>query len=62
MQSIKQCRKLTAVVMPFDRLGVGWLNWEGYHEGRRCSWDTYPESYITEYTSIRIEELAAVVS
>ena len=27
--------------------------WEGYHESRRCSRDTYPESYITQYTSIR---------
>ena len=25
----------------------------GYHESRRCSKDTYPESYITKYTSIR---------
>jgi len=23
--------------------------WEGYHESRSCSRDTYPESYITEY-------------
>jgi len=22
--------------------------WEGYHESRRCSRDTYPESYITK--------------
>ena len=28
---------------------------EGYHESRRCSRDTYPESYITKYTSIRRE-------
>jgi len=35
----------------FDRLGVVW---EGYHESRRCSRDTYPESYTTKYTSIRI--------
>ena len=27
--------------------------WEGYHERRRCSRDTYPESCITKYTSIR---------
>ena len=27
--------------------------WEGYRESRRCSRDTYPESYITKYTSIR---------
>jgi len=25
----------------------------GYHESRRCSRDTYPESCITKYTSIR---------
>ena len=27
-----------------DRLRVGWLSgvWEGYHESRRCSRDTYP--------------------
>jgi len=27
--------------------------WEGYHESRGCSRDTYPESHITKYTSIR---------
>ena len=27
--------------------------WEGHHESRRCSRDTYPDSYITKYTSIR---------
>ena len=39
-----------------DKLRVGWLtkvSWEGYHESRRCSRETYPESYITNYTSIR---------
>jgi len=24
--------------------------WEGHHEGRRCSRDTYSKSYITKYT------------
>jgi len=33
-----------------DGLGVGW---EGCRESRRCSRDTYSESYITKYTSIR---------
>ena len=27
--------------------------WEGYRESRWCSRDTFPESYITKYTSIR---------
>ena len=27
--------------------------WEGHHEGRRCWRDTYSESYITKYTSMR---------
>ena len=34
-----------------DRLRVAWLNgppWEGFCESRRCSKDTYPDSYITE--------------
>ena len=26
--------------------------WEGFRESRRCSRDTYPEWYITEYTSV----------
>ena len=26
--------------------------WEGYRESRRCSRDTYPESYITKYTLV----------
>ena len=35
------------------RLRVGWLNgfsfiWEGCRESRRCSRDTFPESYITK--------------
>ena len=34
-----------------DRLSVGWL-WEGYRESRRSSRDTYPESYISEYTLV----------
>ena len=41
----------------FDRIRVGWLTgisfWEGCRESRRCSRDTYPESHITKYTSIR---------
>ena len=28
--------------------------WEGCRESRKCSRDTYPESYITNYTSINI--------
>jgi len=32
------------------------LLWEGYHENRRCSRDTCPESYINKYTSIRREK------
>ena len=28
-------------------------DWEGCRESRRCSRDTYSESYITKYTSIR---------
>ena len=28
---------------------VGSTVWEGYRESRRCSRDTYPESYITKY-------------
>jgi len=33
---------------------------EGYRESRRCSRDTYPESNITKYTSIRREPQSAV--
>jgi len=36
------------LIKPSDRLRVGWLN-----KFSRCSRDTYPESYITKYTSIR---------
>jgi len=35
-----------------DHTLVGPL-WEGYHESKTCSRDTYPESYVTKYTSIR---------
>ena len=30
--------------------------WEGCRESRRCSRDTYPESYITEYTLVYEEK------
>ena len=42
-----------------DRLRVG----EGCRESRRCSRDTYPESYFTKYTSIQRQylEVARVV-
>ena len=33
--------------------------WEGCRESRRCSRDTYPESYITKYTSIRREQTSS---
>ena len=46
-------------LQPGDRLRVGW---EGYRESRRCSRDTYPESYITKYTSIRRQTLPGLVS
>ena len=39
-------------VSAFDRLRVGYL-WKGCRESRRFSRDTYPESNITKYTSIR---------
>jgi len=39
--------------LPHMILMVGWL-WEGFCERRRCSKDTYPESYcIAEYALIR---------
>ena len=34
-------------------LVTGRARWEGCRESTRCSRDTYPESYITKYTSIR---------
>ena len=46
--SIKKTRSATAAGR-----GVGFYIWEGYRESRRCLSDTYPESYITKYTSIR---------
>ena len=36
-----------------DSGSVGSTVWEGYRESRRCSRDTYPESYITKYASKR---------
>jgi len=37
-----------------DSHQVSWFRvWEGCRESRRCSRNTYPESYITQYTSIR---------
>jgi len=31
---------------------------EGFRESRRCSRDTYPESYITEYTLVYEDKTA----
>jgi len=42
----------TASVRPSLKFAV--VLWEGCRESRRCSRDTYPESYTTKYTSIRI--------
>ena len=33
--------------------GDAFFESEGFRQSMRCSRDTYPESYITEYTSIR---------
>ena len=49
-----------------DRLRVGDHTlagplWEGCRESRKCSRDTYPESYITKYTSIRRETCPTLV-
>jgi len=30
------------------------------HESRRCAWDTYPQSYITKFTSIRRKALTNI--
>ena len=38
--------------LPFYDFGDDRLRLD-YHESRRCSRDTYPESYTTKYTSIR---------
>ena len=54
----RACRIHTLI----DHTLVGPL-WEGYRESRRCSRDTYPESYITKYTSVRrIHDVCYVVS
>ena len=50
MAHIRQSRPDSGLV--FQAIDSGPL-WEGYHESRRCSRDTYPESYITKYTRIR---------
>jgi len=45
-------RQVASLTLPLDA-GCGLCIWEGCHESRRCSRDTYPESYITKYTGIR---------
>jgi len=58
MESVRRLKKLShRVVFPAElRLNrsrsIPCFR-EGCREGRRCSRDTYPESYITKYTSIR---------
>jgi hypothetical protein len=46
-------RSLAKPMKPDDRLRVGWR-----HETRRCRRVTYPESYITKYTSYTKTKLA----
>jgi hypothetical protein len=38
-------------------IDLGLVLWEGCRESRRCSRDTYPESYIIKYTSIRRKQM-----
>ena len=41
--------------------GQAWslvARWEGFRESRRCAKDTYPESYITEDTSVYEDKLS----
>ena len=49
------------LVFMVDRLRVGWLLWEGFHESRRCSRDTYPDSYVTEYIPIYENKLMVTI-
>ena len=42
-----------------DILRDGWL-WEGFRESRRCSRDTYLESYTTEYALVYEEKHGCV--
>ena len=45
-----------------DRLRVSWLNGCSFiHESRNWSRDTYPESYITKYNSMRRELLFELI-
>ena len=48
------------LVLMIDSGLVGPL-WEGCRESRRCSRDTYPESYINEYT-LAYEDKRAVLA
>jgi hypothetical protein len=40
------------VQKPEQLIDSGLVGGEGFRENRRCSRDTYPESYITEYTLV----------
>ena len=54
IENTYQCRTMALVI---DSGSVGSTNFEGCRESRRCSRDTYPESYITKYTSIQRKTL-----
>ena len=53
----KKVSSWSRALRPRDRLKIGWLNGfsfrKGCRESRRHSRNTYPESYITKYTSIQ---------
>ena len=55
MRNTPVCHTCSVSVGVFTELIVSGLigSTDLYHESRRCSKDTYPESYITKYTSIR---------
>ena len=40
---------MTVLHLPYSLIIDLWEG-EGYHESRRCSRDSYPESYITNHT------------
>ena len=55
---MKDLRDLTHLAVHVDNFLIDSGLGEGYHESKRCSRDTHPESYITKQTSIRSSPVA----
>ena len=61
LNGLAQSRKMATLpkcavvpIGPVTRVKKKTPLWAGYHDSRSCSRVTYPESYVNQYTSMRL--------